>query len=155
MNVSLGQVAVHSKRLLLIDPALIDHWTRDESLDGLYDVACWGRDAEMLSEALGWPLPHLAENVALEEARAIYGEAVRVRGENTWWAGVEIRAHSHFWQGDALAESQAKGGEILIGDLPAVVLSPGYGDQTQYEVTVEREEQFGLITRLTIEFIRD
>lgn len=48
-----GLVLVDEARLLFADPAALNQWTSDLTLDGLADVAFWGRDAPEVAAAVG------------------------------------------------------------------------------------------------------
>lgn len=144
---TIGHVVIESGRLLLIDPAVVPDWSHDEAVDNLYDLFAWGEDEEVLSKALGLPLPALLSAVPYDAASCVEREARTLCRANGWNATIELRPRSHYWQSLALAGALG-GGEMIVGDRPAVVLASGDG---RYPVRVERSAG-GEIVRLVVDF---
>lgn len=134
----LGHVGVDAGRLSLADAGALAEWRHDEPLDGLADVAFWGRsldaaiadlDASPLAKpgeegVYGWTDLPIGEAVATIETLREWTDAAPDR-----MLGVDVRPHSHHWQIMAkvrAAEHQA--GTIEVGGADVMCFMTDWGD---------------------------
>ena len=130
----LGLIGVDWARIIVIDVEALGYWVHERSLDGLADVAYWGRDAsaaraafggdELEDRTTGWS--NLPEAEALELA-------VRIeqwhRGPNRKLV-VDYRPHSHDYQ---VMQQIRRGAEFGVGSIEvgrarAVAFHTSWGD---------------------------
>lgn len=55
-SVEAGYVLVDEARLMFADPVALNGWKSDEAMDGLADLAFWGRDAATVANRIGAPI---------------------------------------------------------------------------------------------------
>lgn len=130
----IGQVGVDWARIILIDADALGSWIHDDSLDGLADVAYWGRDVaqaraafggnDLEDRTVGWEsLPEAdAQDLAVRIERWRQGPDRRLM--------VDYRPHSHHYQ---LMHQIRRGdefgvGTIDVGGARAVAFHTSWGD---------------------------
>lgn len=148
-SVHVGDVPVDTARLLFADSDIAKHWIADESLDGLADVAFWGRDEELLARATG--ATRLADGVfgwadldvsAAEERLAA---ARALQAEHGWMLMTDHRPHTHDWALLARATtSPTASGTIDIGERRVCLALVNQGDGS-YGVHVDRAADGSLV----------
>jgi hypothetical protein len=133
---TLGYVGVDWARLALADVDALSAWVHDDALDGLADVAFWGRDEaeaaerfpadrlpEGLNEVHGWAdLPG-----AEAEARAVAIDAWARR--NARGLAVDLRPHSHHYHVmRQVRASDTESGVIEVGGAAVLGFATTVGD---------------------------
>ncbi|SCL21210.1 hypothetical protein GA0074692_1117 [Micromonospora pallida] len=133
----LGSIYVDHARLVFADADALSSWVHDDSIDGLADVAFWGRDEELIATELGasrtgtpgddnygWldlPIQQAYERaVALNERRSAEPRAM---------FAFDFRPHSHHWQvmaGVRAAEYEAA--TITVGGAEIMMAMTSIGD---------------------------
>jgi hypothetical protein len=131
----LGHVGVDWARLAFADADALSSWRHMRPIDGLADVAFWGRDAEeaaTLHEAatlpegdgvFGW------ENRGLEEAISLYEAVEAWQVANEKRLKLDFRPHSHHWHvmRDVRA-AESESGVIEVGGAQIVFAMTTWGD---------------------------
>lgn len=97
-----GHVLVDEARLMLSDVDALGEWEHEESLDGLFDVAFWGRDAERVAGITGATLnPALGPGVfgwadlSFDQTREVATEVLGLQQDGELKFRAEVRPHSH------------------------------------------------------------
>ncbi|MBX3156720.1 MAG: hypothetical protein KF773_12010 [Deltaproteobacteria bacterium] len=132
----LGEVAVDLGRIACMDPAALDAWQHDESLDGRADVVFRGRDAAAVARILG--ARHLVDghgwaDLPVADAEARYDEVGRKKSANRWQLSSELRRHSHHHQVlTAIAASPTSSTSLELAGTTLTVFTAG--DQGVYPV---------------------
>lgn len=137
-SVDLGTVGVDWARVFLGDADALGSWQHDESLDGLADVAFWGRHAGEAAAALdapevgepgedgvrGWH--GLKVEDALEKARSVL--LWKAADPNRRLA-VDFRPHSHHWLlMRGIRGSEAEAADIELSGARVFGAMTGLGD---------------------------
>ncbi|MBE3015947.1 hypothetical protein IL992_43345 [Microbispora sp. NEAU-D428] len=134
----LGHVGVDASRLSLIDADGLGVWRHEEPIDGMADVAFWGRSvqeavahfgASLLANpgedgVYGWA--NLPVDEAVDRAIAVqeWKQAVRER-----MIAVDFRPHSHHWQVMAkVRAAEHEAGTIEVGGTRTMCLMTSWGD---------------------------
>lgn len=150
----IGQVGVDWARIILIDADALGSWVHESSLDGLADVAYWGRDIsearaafggiDLEDRTVGW------ENLAEAEAQVLAVRIERWRQLPDRRLMVDYRPHSHHYQvmrqirrGDEFGV-----GAIDVGGARAVAFHTSWGDGV---FPVSSQSVDGRLTGLRIE----
>ena len=104
-SIEMGHVLVDEARLMLFDVDLLGAWVHNDSLDGLYDVAFWGRDAVEVASITGATQDPLLGNdvfgwvdLGLERAREVVPEIGRMKEAGELKFAADVRPHSHHHQ---------------------------------------------------------
>lgn len=130
----IGQVGVDWARIILIDADALRSWVHDTSLDGLADVAYWGRDIsharaafggnDLEDRTIGW------ENLPEADAQDLAVRIEKWRHSPDRRLMVDYRPHSHHYQvmrqirrGDEFGM-----GTIELGGALAVAFHTSWGD---------------------------
>ena len=130
-----GRAAVDEARLIFADADALGDWVHHESLDGLADLAFWGRDAEAAAAVLGAPsLP--AEDaqfgwtdLEVEDARNRARRLEDLKAENDWLYALDFRPHSHHWQMMAqVRNSPTDSGVLTLGAAELCLFMTTWGD---------------------------
>ncbi|WP_063052411.1 hypothetical protein [Nocardia arthritidis] len=119
-SVECGYVLVDEARLLFADAAALNSWRNDDPIDGLCDLAFWGRDANIVADRIA-PAPATVDSeftwtdLTLDELRARYGELESLRAEGLRFA-VDLRPHDdHFRVLGQMRSSSTESGSIDVG----------------------------------------
>lgn len=113
----LGEVYVERARLMFADPSVLDAWQHEDTLDGLADIAFWGRDKELVAKASGATRLDDGEwgfaDLPLDAAKAKYAELGELVARNDWFVRAEPREHDHHY----LLLKAAKASPLAVGEL--------------------------------------
>ncbi|SPL93315.1 unnamed protein product [[Actinomadura] parvosata subsp. kistnae] len=134
----LGHVGVDAGRLSLIDADGLASWRHEEPLDGLADVAFWGRSEQEAAAGFGAPLlTHPGEEGVYGWADLPVREAAdRAIALQEWkqadperMIAVDFRPHSHHWQIMAqVRASEHEAGTIEVGGTRTMCFLTSWGD---------------------------
>ncbi|MFD6357575.1 hypothetical protein [Nocardia tengchongensis] len=125
--------AVDKARLLFADVAALNSWRNDDPIDGLFDIAFWGRDADVLADRMvSAPASVDGEftwaDLTLDELRARYGELESLRAEGLRFA-VDVRPHDdHFRVLGQMRGSATESGLIDVGGARMTGWFTSWGD---------------------------
>ncbi|MEU1720627.1 hypothetical protein [Nonomuraea sp. NPDC005692] len=134
----LGHVGVDAARLSLIDADGLASWRHEEPIDGMADVAFWGRSVREAAAGFGASLlPHPGEDGVYGWADLPVSEAVdRAIALQEWkqagaerMIAVDFRPHSHHWQ--IMAQVRAakhEAGTIEVGGTRTMCVMTSWGD---------------------------
>jgi hypothetical protein len=133
----LGSVHVDHARFVIADADALGSWAHEESIDGLADVAFWGKDEELIAaefgaartgrpgdDHYGWldlPVREARDRAAALDERRGAEPAARF--------AVDFRPHSHHWQvmaGVRAAEHEAA--TITVGGADIMMAMTSIGD---------------------------
>jgi hypothetical protein len=136
-SVEAGYVLVDEARLMFADPSALSSWRGEESLDGLADLAFWGRDAGIVAERVNAaPLPSAP-------ASQIYGWADRpvaeilelgrrlreMRDDPVLRFAMDFRPHDDHHRLLSLAwDSPTESGTIEVGGVDVTGFFTTWGD---------------------------
>lgn len=133
----LGSIYVDYARFVLADADALSSWVHDDSIDGLADVAFWGRDEELIAaefaasrtdtpgdDHYGWldlPIRQAYERaVALKERRDAEPRAM---------FAFDFRPHSHHWQVMAgVRASEYEAATVTVGGAEIMMVMTSVGD---------------------------
>jgi hypothetical protein len=134
----LGHVGVDASRLSLVDADGLASWRHEEPIDGMADVAFWGRSAREAAAGFGAPL------LANAGEEGVYGWADLPAGEaadravalQEWkqagaerMIAVDFRPHSHHWQIMAkVRAAKHEAGTIEVGGTRTMCFMTSWGD---------------------------
>ncbi|MGE5182326.1 MAG: hypothetical protein ACM31C_09710 [Acidobacteriota bacterium] len=128
----LGEAGVDFARLVCMDLGALDHWQHEDSLDGRADFVFWGRDAELLAQAMRAPATpegHGWIDLPVAEAEAKALQAERLKEEHHWLLATDFRPHSHHFQALAAARRSKLGaGTIEVGGVKVCLFFTTWGD---------------------------
>jgi hypothetical protein len=154
-SVQIGYVAVDHGLILLGDADALGSWRHFEPLDGLYDVAFWGRDGEAASGALaapplpdgwGWrDIDSEEANRRLQQVRSWLGE-----DSPTGRLALELRPHSHFYHIMEQIRSGHQGvGALALDGAALLGVSTSWGDGL-FPIWVDRDRA-GAVVAIRLE----
>lgn len=128
-----GRVAADYARLLVADFDALGAWRHEDSLDGLADYVFWGRDAEIVAQALnaprlsntefGWTnLPEsLAEEHGIEVQKYMQRHGLKF--------ATDYRPHSDHWQVmQTTRNSATESGTAVVGGVTVCNFMTTWGD---------------------------
>lgn len=133
----LGSIGVDNARFVIADADALASWVHEDSLDGLADVAFWGRDEEQIAaefgaartatpgdDHYGWlnlPIRQAHERaVALHKRRGAQPRAM---------FAFDFRPHSHHWRVMAdVRASENEAATIAIGGAEIMMAMTSVGD---------------------------
>jgi hypothetical protein len=130
----LGHVGVDWARLAFADADALGSWKHLRPVDGLADVAFWGRDGQEAAAAheavelpegdvFGW------ENLGLEEAISRYEAVETWQVANDRRLALDFRPHSHHWQVmREVRSSPLEAGVIEVGGASILFAMTRWGD---------------------------
>ena len=153
-SVELGVIGVDWARVLLGDADALGSWEHEESLDGLADVAFWGRHADEAAAVFaapelgepgeegvrGWRGLGLAE--ALETGRSV----LRWKAEDpSRGLAVDFRPHSDHWRlMRGIRGSEVEATDIEVGGARVFGAMTGVGDG-YFPVRADLDAEGGLV----------
>ncbi|MFC4017589.1 hypothetical protein ACFOW4_06485 [Micromonospora sp. GCM10011542] len=133
----LGSIHVDHARFVFADADALSSWIHDDSIDGLADVAFWGRDEELIAaefgasrtdtpgdDHYGWldlPIRQAYQRaVALRERRGAEPRAM---------FAFDFRPHSHHWQVMAgVRASEHEAATVTVGGAEVMMVMTSVGD---------------------------
>jgi hypothetical protein len=139
-----GLVGVDWARLIVADADALSAWEHEDALDGLADVAFWGRDEDQAAKRFkpdrlregvyGWP------DLPLERAVALATEIDAWRRKKRRGLAVDFRPHSHhYYVMEQVRSSDTASGVITVGG--ADVLGFGTWGDGIWEVEVDSDPE--------------
>jgi len=137
-STELGHIVVDWARLAFGDVRALDSWEHDEPVDGLADVAFWGRSQQEMAAAFDAPLLGIPGEDGTHGWRDLTVPEAEAKAEALWaWlnadpdrkAMVDFRPHSHHWQVMAQVRATETGsGVVEVGGARILFMSTGWGD---------------------------
>jgi hypothetical protein len=153
-SLPLGQVVVDWARLAFADADALGAWEHDAPIDGLADVAFWGRSQLEAAQAHDAPLvttpgeagvygwTDLPLKVAIDRAQAVMSWA---EAEPDRKLMVDFRPHSHHWQAmGQVRASQTESGVVEVGGARILFAMTTWGDGF-FPVQAERDASGDLV----------
>ncbi|WP_433328451.1 hypothetical protein [Spirillospora sp. CA-294931] len=144
----LGHIGVDAARMSLIDADALASWRHDDPIDGLADVAFWGRDVR--AAAKRFKAPPLAEEGVHGWTDLPVAEAVRRGSAIEEWKRdrglmVDFRPHSHHWRVMAqVRAAETASGTIEVGGSRTTCFMTGRGDG-HFPVHADRDRNGDLL----------
>jgi hypothetical protein len=159
-SVEAGVVGVDWARLMFADADALSAWQHDDPIDGLADVAFWGRHAAEAAAAFDAPLlgaageqgVHGWSDLPVEVAaqRAVAIEAWKDAGRDRWLK-VDFRPHSHHWQVMAgVRASVTQAAAAHVGGADVLMAMTSWGDG-MFPVVADFDHAGGLVA-VRVEF---
>ena len=145
-SVQVGYVAVDHGLILLGDAEALGGWRHIEPLDGLYDVAFWGRVGEAVSGDLGAPpLPDGWgwRDIGSEEANRRLQQVRSRLGPDSAHGrlALELRPHSHLYRVmEQIRSGPPEAGTVALDGATLVGLSTSWGDGL-FPIWVNRDKE--------------
>ena len=132
---TVGFVGVDWGRLAFIDADALGKWVHNESLDGLADLAYWGRDADAVREAFGGePLPEGPTafgwmNRPIPEVEEKANAVAAWKREHEAKFAMDFRPHSHHYQVmEQVRRTQPGSGGVSVGGAKMLGFMTSWGD---------------------------
>ena len=137
-SVEVGVVGVDWARLMFADVDALSSWQREHSIDGLADVAFWGRDADQAATALDAPmLGTVGEDNVQGWRNLAYDDAFQRAMEVGSWKAADparrlafdFRPHSHHWQAMAgVRAADTEASTVDVGGARMLMAMTSWGD---------------------------
>lgn len=137
-SVRVGVVGVDWARLMFADVDALSAWQHEDSIDGLADVAFWGRDVDAAAEALDAPMLGTGGEARTPGWRNLpYDEAFQKAVAVGRWKAADparrlafdFRPHSHNWQVMAdVRGSDNDAAGIEVGGARLLMAMTSWGD---------------------------
>jgi len=137
-SVEVGVVGVDWARLMFADVDALSSWQHEHSIDGLADVAFWGRDADQAATALDAPmLGTVGEDNVRGWRNLAYDDACQRAVEVGSWKAADparrlafdFRPHSHHWQAMAgVRASDTEASSVDVGGARMLMAMTSWGD---------------------------
>jgi hypothetical protein len=153
-STQIGQVVVDWARLAFADADALGSWQHETPIDGLADVAFWGRSQLEAAQAHDAPLvttpgeagvygwTDLPVRVAIERAQAVMAW---VEAEPERKLMVDFRPHSHHWQAmGQVRASETESGVVEVGGARILFAMTTWGDGF-FPVHAERDADGNLV----------
>ncbi|HSS96562.1 MAG TPA: hypothetical protein VLK33_06025 [Terriglobales bacterium] len=97
-----GLIGVDHARILIADVDALSNWKHEEPLDGQADYVFWGRDADLIADALKVPKIGNQEfgwlNISIDSAQENGITVQDYRDKHSLKIALDYRPHSHHWQ---------------------------------------------------------
>ncbi|WP_285747207.1 DUF2185 domain-containing protein [Lentzea sp. NBRC 105346] len=117
-SIEAGYVLVDEARLMFADPAALNTWVNDEPVDGLFDLAFWGADAEQVATRLAGSKvedEYLWADLTFDEMRSRYHQLESLRGDGVKFA-FDLRPHDdHYRLLKPMRSSATESGDVEVG----------------------------------------
>ena len=132
-----GYVLVDEARLMFADPSALNAWTTDETLDGLADLAFWGRDAAGVAQQVGADVLHRNgehqtfgwADLPVEEVVELGEQLVALQQDPSRKFVMDFRPHDDHHRLLTLAwASPTESGSISVGGVDVTGFFTSWGD---------------------------
>lgn len=133
----LGSIHVDYARFVFADADALSSWVHDDSIDGLADVAFWGRDEDLIAAEFGASRTDTSGDDHYGwldlPIRQAYQRAVALRerrdAEPRAMFAFDFRPHSHHWQVMAgVRASEYEAATITVGGAEVMMAMTSIGD---------------------------